>query len=214
MVQIQPVESKPPRGYFGIGVEGASKPMNFGNLSRSAHAFGASFVFTVAPTRRIEAPPSDTTASSFHMPWYSFDTPGDLLLPDGCRLVGIELTEDAIEMPGFRHPARAAYVLGPENGSLSPAMLERCEFVVKIPMRFCINQAMAGAITMYDRMISMGRFAERPVGAGGPVGEATKNVSRVQVHGKARYVGGKRIKGKKGRMRGFDNEAGEEPADG
>ena len=36
------------RGYFGIGVEGVSKAMNAGNLYRSANAFGASFVFTVA----------------------------------------------------------------------------------------------------------------------------------------------------------------------
>ncbi len=35
------------RGYFGIGVEGISKPMNLGSLWRTAHAFGASFVFTV-----------------------------------------------------------------------------------------------------------------------------------------------------------------------
>ncbi|MEE8144119.1 MAG: TrmH family RNA methyltransferase, partial [Kiloniellales bacterium] len=33
------------RGYFAIGVEGISKPMNLGNLLRSAHAFGASFFF-------------------------------------------------------------------------------------------------------------------------------------------------------------------------
>ena len=36
------------RGYFGIGVEGISKPMNLGSLFRTAHAFGASFVFTIA----------------------------------------------------------------------------------------------------------------------------------------------------------------------
>ena len=30
------------RGYFGIGVEGISKPMNLGSLFRTAHAFGAS----------------------------------------------------------------------------------------------------------------------------------------------------------------------------
>jgi tRNA G18 (ribose-2'-O)-methylase SpoU len=35
------------RGYFGIGVEGVSKPMNLGSLLRSAHAFGASFAFTI-----------------------------------------------------------------------------------------------------------------------------------------------------------------------
>ena len=34
---------KTQRGYFGIGAEGISKPMNLGALMRTAHAFGASF---------------------------------------------------------------------------------------------------------------------------------------------------------------------------
>lgn len=76
-------------------------------------------------------------------------------------------------LPSFRHPARAAYVLGRERGSLSPELVARCEHVVQIPMKFCINVGVAGAIVMYDRMISMGRFAERPVRAGGPT-EALK----------------------------------------
>ena len=37
------------RGYFAIGAENISKPMNLGNLIRSAHAFGASVFFTIAP---------------------------------------------------------------------------------------------------------------------------------------------------------------------
>jgi len=36
------------RGYFGIGVEGISKQSNFGAVARTAHAFGASFIFTVS----------------------------------------------------------------------------------------------------------------------------------------------------------------------
>ena len=35
------------RGYFGIGIEKSSKPMNAGNLFRTAHAFGADFIFTI-----------------------------------------------------------------------------------------------------------------------------------------------------------------------
>jgi len=54
------------RGYFGIGVEGISKPLNFGNLARSGHGFGASFIFTVAPTKAIGKPGSDTTKSRDH----------------------------------------------------------------------------------------------------------------------------------------------------
>jgi hypothetical protein len=39
---------------------------------------------------------------------------------------------------------------------------------VRIPTRFCVNLAIAGALAMYDRMISLGRFAERPVRIGAP----------------------------------------------
>jgi len=176
------------RGYFGIGVEGISKPMNFGNLARSAHGFGAKFIFTVAPLRAIGEPQSDTTRSRDHVPWYTYPSPGDLTLPDDCQLVGVELTEDAVDLPSFRHPSRAAYVLGPEGGSLSQQLLERCDYTVKIPMNFCINVAMAGVVVMYDRMHSMGRFAERPVGVGAPTSPKAKHV-----HGKKTYSGGRRL---------------------
>ena len=92
----------------------------------------------------------------------------ELVLPGRCRLIGVELLDAAIELPSFRHPLNAAYVFGPERSALSPAMVARCDHVVRIPTRFCINLAAAGAIVMYDRMLSLGRFAPRPVRAGGP----------------------------------------------
>ena len=39
---------------------------------------------------------------------------------------------------------------------------------MKIPTSFCINVAMAGAIVMYDRVRTLGRFAPRPISEGGP----------------------------------------------
>jgi tRNA G18 (ribose-2'-O)-methylase SpoU len=157
------------RGYFAIGAEGISKPMNLGALLRTAHAFGASFTFSVdaAPNLR-EAHLADTSKSSAHLPHYHWDRPSDLRLPSGCQLVGVELTEDAVELPTFRHPPAAAYVLGREKGDLSEAMLARCDHVVKIPTRFCINLSLAGAIVMYDRMLAMGGFRSRPIMPGGP----------------------------------------------
>jgi tRNA G18 (ribose-2'-O)-methylase SpoU len=157
------------RGYFGIGAEKISKPMNVGNLVRSSHAFGASFFFTVGAQYRAAEARSDTSKAPDHMPVYSWPSIDAMVLPQGCVLVGIELTDDAIELPSFGHPLRAAYILGPERGSLSPAMLARCKHVIKIPTSFCINVAMAGAIVMYDRVKTLGRFAPRPVGAGAPL---------------------------------------------
>lgn len=153
------------RGYFGVGVEGISKSHNLGNLMRSAHAFGASFFFTIDDAINMqEVGESDTSASPIHMPFYRYSSVNDLVLPKDCALIGVELLDDAINLPSFHHPLRAAYVLGPEKGSLSPALIKRCQHVVKIPAKFCVNVGVAGAIVIYDRMVSLGRYAERPVG--------------------------------------------------
>jgi tRNA G18 (ribose-2'-O)-methylase SpoU len=155
------------RGYFAAGVDGVSKPMNLGNLLRISHAFGASFFFTVAARVRLADAQSDTSRAEGQMPLYDFDSAEDLRLPSGCRLVGVEITDDAIELPRFKHPRRAAYVFGSERISLSPGMLSRCEFVVKIPTRFSINVGMAGAIVLYDRLLSLGGYPARPIQTGG-----------------------------------------------
>ena len=160
---------KAARGYFGVGVEGISKPMNLGAILRTAHAFGASFAFTVdAHHDAKEIFRSDTARSLEHVPYYDWTTLGEMVLPKACTLVGIELTDDAVELPSFRHPRAAAYVLGREKGSLTPQMLERCEHVVRIPTKFCVNVSVAAALTLYDRTICLGGYPERPVMPGGP----------------------------------------------
>ena len=164
------------RGYFAIGAEGISKSLNLGNLVRSAHAFGASFVFLVDAQYGSHGNAADTAKTPLQLPVYEVPRVTDLNLPRGCRLVGCELTDAAIPLPSFRHPANAAYVFGPERGSLSAAMLARCDHVVRIPTRFCINLGVAGAVVMYDRLLSHGRFAPRPVRSGGPTEELAPHV--------------------------------------
>ena len=172
------------RGFFAVGAEGISKPMNLGNLIRSAHAFGASFVFLVNADYSIRSARSDTSQAEHQLPVYDFASVDALSLPRGCRLVGCELVDDAVALPSFRHPLNAAYVFGPERSSLSPAMLARCDHVVRIPTRFCINLAVAGAVVMYDRLVSLGRFAPRPLHAGGP-----SEAMPPHVHGAIRRFG-------------------------
>jgi tRNA G18 (ribose-2'-O)-methylase SpoU len=154
------------RGYFAVGVDGISKPMNLGNLMRIAHAFDASFFFSINAQVKLSDAESDTSRAQGAMPVYAFQSETDFRLPVGCRLVGVEITDDAVELPRFRHPQRAAYVFGAERMSLSTEVLKRCEFVVKIPTKFSINVGMAGAIVMYDRLISLGGYGERPLAPG------------------------------------------------
>lgn len=157
------------RGFFGIGVEGISKPMNVGNLLRSAHSFGANFFFTIDPVVDVkEMKRSDTSDAFGHLPFYNFARHEELILPQHTSMVAVELLEDSIDLPSFRHPTRAVYVLGREMGNVSDEVLARCDYKIKIPMKFCVNVGVAGALVMYDRLISMGGFPDRPVGTGGP----------------------------------------------
>lgn len=170
------------RGFFGIGVEGISKPMNVGNLLRSAHSFGASFFFTINPTVDVHGMRASDTSDAFgHIPFYNFQTPAELVLPAKAEMVAIELTKDAVDLPSFRHPLNAVYVLGPEKANVSDEMLARCDHVIKIPMKFCVNVGVAGAIVMYDRLLNLGKFAPRPVHAGGHGRFAPAKISKDQI---------------------------------
>ncbi|HYZ65022.1 MAG TPA: RNA methyltransferase [Acetobacteraceae bacterium] len=157
------------RGYCGIGAEGVSKSANLGALLRTAHAFGAAFCFTIgAGWDARESRRTDTADTPAHVPLWRFADAASVQLPRECVLVGVELLQDAVDLPSFRHPLNAAYVLGPERSGLSEAVRARCRHVVRIPTRFALNLAVAGALVLYDRLLQHGRFAERPVASGGP----------------------------------------------
>ncbi|MBL95261.1 MAG: hypothetical protein CFH06_00123 [Alphaproteobacteria bacterium MarineAlpha3_Bin5] len=148
------------RGYFGIGVERISKIMNIGSLFRSAHAFGASFIFTIGANYTFrEGQKSDTSHALEHIPFYSFPDASSFSLPKGCNLVAVELLDGALDLPNFYHPQQAAYILGPERGQLSKELLDRCDYNIKIPTKFCINLGIAGSIVMYDRLQSHNKLA-------------------------------------------------------
>ena len=154
------------RGYFGIGVEGVSKSANVGALLRTAHAFDAAFCFTVGAAWDSRAARlADTADTPAHVPLWRFADLDALELPQGCVLVGVELLDTATDLPSFRHPLNAAYVLGPERAGLSGPLLARCRHVVRIPTRFALNLAVAGALVLYDRLLQHGRFPARPVGS-------------------------------------------------
>ena len=127
-------EPKAMRGYFGIGVEGISKPMNLGAILRTAHAFRASFAFAIQPAIDVgELLQSDTSIAIENMPVHVHPSLERFTLPMGCRLIGVEITDDAIDLPSFKHPLAAAYVLGAEQDSLSPALRRFSFLCERIP---------------------------------------------------------------------------------
>lgn len=139
------------RGYFGIGIERSKTEANVGTLWRSAFALGATFIFTIG--RRYPRQSSDTTASWRHIPLLEYADVGDFRqhVPYDCQLIGVELHADAKPLETFKHPQRAVYLLGPEDGSLSATAIEACQAIVQIDSAYCLNVAAAGTVVMYDR---------------------------------------------------------------
>jgi len=141
------------RGYFGIGVYHPKTIHNIGTLWRSAHCFGASFIFTVG--HRYKHQPGDTTKAWKHVPLLEFQCFEHLLwgLPRDCQLVGIECSvEGSKPLPEAIHSERSAYLLGAEDDGLPEAVLKQCHRILHIPSTFCLNVAVAGSVVMYDRI--------------------------------------------------------------
>ncbi len=112
------------RGFFVIGIQNTKNVINVGTLWRSAQAMGVAYIFTIG--RRYKRQASDTTKVWKHIPLLHFDTFGEFYehLPHDCRLVGVEIEPGAKPLPGFKHPERAAYLLGAEDHGLTREALE------------------------------------------------------------------------------------------
>lgn len=138
------------RGYFGIGVENLKTKSNLGTLWRSAYNFNADFLFTIGNRYKRQA--SDTVKAYRHIPFFTFDTSEEFLkvIPNGCRIVGIEIKDNARNLTKYTHFSRSIYILGAEDGGIT--FLDKCQDIIQINSNQCLNVAVAGSIIMYDRM--------------------------------------------------------------
>ena len=64
----------------------------------------------------------------------------------------IELAKGAMPLGQFFHPANAAYVFGPEDGSVPGAVKAACHQFVYIESEHCLNLAAAINVVLYHRV--------------------------------------------------------------
>lgn len=143
------------RGFAAIGVYQPKREVNVGGVWRAATLYGAAYIYTVGS--RYQRDPGDTPRTPLHTPLHHYADVDDLVehLPHGCPLIGVELDSRAVSLTGYRHPQRAAYLLGAEDHGLPPQVLERCHEVVVVPTPRLIshNVATAGALVLHDRYV-------------------------------------------------------------
>lgn len=141
------------RGFFAIGVYRPKKEVNIGTLWRSAHLYGAAFIFTVG--RRYTQQASDTPKTIRSTPLLHFEDMEDLKdhLPWSCPLVGVELDDRACPLPRLIHPERSAYLLGAEDHGLPQSVMDECHTLTQIPYPGAgsMNVATAGTVVLHDR---------------------------------------------------------------
>ena len=80
-------------------------------------------------------------------------------LPEGTKLVCVELVVGAVPLPEYQHPQDALYVFGPEDASIPADVVRQADDVVYIPTVGCMNLAATVNVLLYDRLAKLGPAA-------------------------------------------------------
>lgn len=104
----------------------------------------------VATGQRYKRSSTDTQAAYRHLPLMQVAHLHEVV-PFDCVPVAVDIISGAIPLNKYRHPERAFYIFGPEDGTLGQAITCWCRDVVQIPSAYCLNLAAAVNIVLYDR---------------------------------------------------------------
>lgn len=137
------------RGYAAVGLHQPKTAVNVGSALRAAGCYGAAMVATSGV--RYRKSPTDTTKTFRHIPLIQCD---DLhaVIPYDCVPVAVDLVPGAESLVEYKHPERAFYVFGPEDGTIGAEILGWCRDVIYVPTAGCMNLAAAVNVVLYDRL--------------------------------------------------------------
>jgi len=147
------------KSYACIGLQNPKSPENVGSVMRAAGCYGANSVFYTG-TRYDTAKPfyTDTQKIYEELPLIGVE---DLkkIIPVGCVPVAVDLIEGAKPLPSYKHPARAFYIFGPEDGTLKKDITDFCSETIYVPTSGCMNLAAAVNVILYDRLAKGDNFS-------------------------------------------------------
>jgi tRNA(Leu) C34 or U34 (ribose-2'-O)-methylase TrmL len=129
---------------------------NIGAAMRAASCFGIQQVWftgdrvNLDPNAKTRLPREERMKGYRDVELIQYDRPFDLF-PEGVTPVAIEVLEKSEGLFEFEHPENPLYVFGPEDGTIPKVTLQHCHRFVTIPVRHCLNLAMAVGLTLYDR---------------------------------------------------------------
>lgn len=141
-----------------IGLSDPKSPTNVGAVMRAAGCYNVDAVcYTGTRYDRAVKLNTDTKKISHKIPLIAQQ---DLFenREDGVKVICVDLIEGAIPLPNFKHPEKALYLFGPEDGTLSQQLINQADDVVYVPTIGCMNLAATVNVLLYDRLAKSGAF--------------------------------------------------------
>ena len=129
-----------------------SKPINFGNLIRTANAFGA---IPVAVGKRDYSRCGATanTRRTKVLHFYSLNEAIEFIRSKGCQLVGVEINESSRPVTSQPFTGSTAFMMGNEGEGLTRKQLALCDALVYIPQygdAISLNVNVAAGVVLHQ----------------------------------------------------------------
>ena len=140
-----------PKSY--LLVYNVGKRQNFGQLLRSAAAFGVTAIFIVGAEKLSTFGNQGTT---LHCEFRHFDdikTAKEYLVSKNIALVGIEISDDAVAVQEHPFKGDTCFMLGNEGTGMNQLQLDACDSFVYVPQysgaTASLNVFIAGSIVLH-----------------------------------------------------------------
>lgn len=142
-----------------IGLFNPKSPENVNSVMRAAGNYGVDEVFYTGSRyqRALKlntSMPNVRRSISHNIPLKSVNCLVASVAKN-TRIVCIEFAENATPLPQYLHADKACYIFGPEDGSLSQAIIDKADDVVYIPTTGCMNLAATVNVLLYDRLLKL-----------------------------------------------------------
>lgn len=137
------------RGYAAIGLQRPKTNHNVGSVIRALQVYDGAMLAVAG--KRYKRSPTDCMKGYRSKPLLQVSDLKEAC-PYDCIPVAVEIIEGAKSLVDYKHPERAFYIFGPEDGTLGKEVLDWCRDVVYIPTERCMNLAATVNVVLYDRM--------------------------------------------------------------
>ena len=135
--------------FAAVGLHQPKSRINVGAALRAVGCYGASFLATTG--YRYRKSPTDTQREVRRTPLIQVNDLHEVI-PYDCVPVAVEIAENSQLLPNYKHPKRAFYIFGPEDGGVPTEIQRWCRDIITIPTDYCMNLAATVNVVLYDRL--------------------------------------------------------------